>query len=135
MAYKSSSSGVPLWLLFVLLILIGLIVFVAGYFLGVRRVSCSKFYGRTRRCTKDSCSEEDGAEMKEGMSRSEKTRESERMLLKKHDGKKNKSPSKTHSPSKENHLNDNMSQEGSIEIKHNSNRDGDSRPSSGHSVC
>lgn len=131
-ARDSSPSGVPLWLLFLLLILIALIVFIAGYFLGLRRVSCSKLYSRPRRCTKNSCSEEDGPETKEGMSRSEKTRESERMLLKKHEGK-NKSPPKPRSPSKNNHLADNMSQEGSIEIKQN--RDDNSRPGSGHSVC
>lgn len=130
----SSSSGVPIWLLFLLLILISLIVFIAGYCLGLRGVSCSKLYSRPRSTKDSSCSEEDGPEMKEGMSRSQKTRESERMLLKKHEGK-NKSPSKPRSPSKNNHLADNMSQEGSIEIKHNSNREGNSRPGSGHSVC
>ena len=132
-AQGSSSSGVPLWLLFLLLILIALIVFIVGYFLGLRGMSCSKLYSRRRRSTKNSsCSEEDGPETKEGMSRSEKTRESERMLLKKHEGKNN-SPSKPRSPSKNNHLADNMSQEGSIEIKQN--RDDNSRPGSGHSVC
>ena len=122
------SSGVPVWLLIVLLILFGLLVFCIAYFCGVRRF-CKKFYSRSRECTKDSsgCSEED-VEMK-GMSRNEKGRESERMLLKKHEGKK-QSPSKKSSPKKKtNHDGtNNVSKHGSVEIKQTYDSEEDHRP-------
>ncbi|CAB4005557.1 serine threonine- kinase N2-like isoform X3 [Paramuricea clavata] len=136
-AHTSSSSGVPLWLLFLLLILISLLVFFVGYFCGVRGFRCSEFYGRARGCTKDSsCSEEDGAEMQPTMSRSEKTRESERNLLDKHDGKR-QTPSKKITPSKKNNHEgkNNVSKDGSVEIEQPYNSEEDNRPGSNHSTC
>ena len=127
----------PVWLLVLLLILIGLIVFFGGYFCGVRGFSCRTFYGRKRLCTKDSSgSLEDGDEMK-GMSRSEKARESERMLLRRnHEGKK-PSPSKGKSPKKRNdELTNNVSKHGSVEIKKSYNsEEEDGRPALEHSTC
>ena len=114
-----------MWLLMLLLILIGLIVFFVGYFCGFRGFTCRKLQGRARRCTKESSvSEEDGAELK-GMSRSEKARESERMLLRKDEGKK-QSPSKKNSSTskkKDHELSNSVSKHGSVEIKKSYNSD------------
>lgn len=110
-------------------------MFFVGYFCGVRGFRCSKLYGRSRGCTKDSSGSEDATEMPP-MSRSEKTRESERNLLDKPDGKR-QTPSKKSTPSKmTNHEGkNNVSKDGSVEIEQPYNSEEDNRPGSNHSTC
>ncbi|XP_028398967.1 uncharacterized protein LOC114522479 [Dendronephthya gigantea] len=135
-AQTSPSSGVPIWLLILLLIVIGLIVFVSGYFCGRKGIPWSKLSRRFRRRdtnnSPESAEDCDNGERMTRMSRSEKARESERMLLRKdeNDGKRQKSPAKN------NHdLTNNVSKDGSVEIKKHYSSEEESRPLSGQSSC
>ncbi|XP_046861403.1 uncharacterized protein LOC124454642 isoform X2 [Xenia sp. Carnegie-2017] len=87
----SSSSGVPLWLLIVLLCVTALLLLFLGCFCGARGYYRCALYQIQRKNTKESSSSDEEVAM-DVMSRSEKVRESECKLLKKDERKKVKMP-------------------------------------------
>lgn len=128
----SSSSGVSLWLLIVLLCLTALLLLFLGCFCGARGYYRCALYQIQRKNTKESSSSDEEVAM-DVMSRSEKVRESKCKLLKK-DGRKKVKNAKKMSTNESDDISNSGSKHGSIEIKQISNGE-DGRPHSDHSLC